>query len=168
MAKGSPSMIALLGMLAVAGYQNRDKLGAMLNSATDPNRSPGQKPQGQEGGLLDTLREMADNLTGGRSEGGMASGGMLGGLSELVDRFTNAGQETKAKSWISTGRNETIGPDELAQTLDDETIAELVEKTGLSRSELLTRLSLTLPEAVDQVTPDGRFPPVLAPEPRLI
>jgi uncharacterized protein YidB (DUF937 family) len=176
MAKGSPSMIALLGLLAVAGYQNRDKLGAMLNSGagSDPNRNPTGG-----GGLLDNLRDMADNLTGGRSDGGLtgagtggglggglAAGGLMGGLSELMDRFANAGQQTKAQSWISAGRNESIGPDELEQTLEEETIAELVDKTGLSRSELLSRLSQTLPEAVDQATPDGQFPPLAMQEPR--
>ena len=39
MAKGMPSMVALLGLLAVAGYQNRDKLGGLLgglnNGSTD-------------------------------------------------------------------------------------------------------------------------------------
>ena len=36
--------------------------------------------------------------------------------------------------------------------------AELTEKTGLSRAELLERLSKTLPEAVNHLTPKGRLP----------
>ncbi len=177
MAKGSPSMIALLGMLAVAGYQNRDRLGAILNSrAGDDHRNPTNGRSGHEGGLFDKLRDVTDNLTGGRSQdgvteagaGGLATGGLMAGLSELMERFTNAGQQTKAQSWVSSGRNESIGTDELEHTLDDETIAELVEKTGLSRSELLARLSQTLPDAVDQATPDGHFPPLAMQEPRSI
>lgn len=43
MAKGMPSIVALLGLLAVAGYQNRDKLGQILNTAgtrtDDPNQN---------------------------------------------------------------------------------------------------------------------------------
>ena len=30
MSRGMPSMTALLGLLALAGYQNRDKLGELL------------------------------------------------------------------------------------------------------------------------------------------
>ncbi len=30
MARGKPSMVALLGLLAVAGYQNREKIAEML------------------------------------------------------------------------------------------------------------------------------------------
>lgn len=36
MSRGSPSMVALLGLLAVAGYQNRDKIAEMLGG-----RNPG-------------------------------------------------------------------------------------------------------------------------------
>lgn len=168
MAKGSPSMIALLGLLAVAGYQNRDKLGAVLNAhpATedDPNRTgpddtaPGANVHSaDQGSLLDSFRQMAGGATGG---------GLMAGLAEMFDRFSSPGHQAKAQSWVSTGRNESLAPDELEQALDDETIAELVEKTGLSRSELLSRLSKTLPDAVDQATPDGRFPPLSIPEPR--
>ena len=34
MSRGMPSMTALLGLLALAGYQNRDKLGELLKGAT--------------------------------------------------------------------------------------------------------------------------------------
>ncbi|MCP2057668.1 hypothetical protein ACVIW3_003397 [Bradyrhizobium diazoefficiens] len=33
MSRGMPSMTALLGMLAIAGYQNRDKLADMFRNA---------------------------------------------------------------------------------------------------------------------------------------
>ena len=35
MSRGMPSMTALLGLLALAGYQNRDKLGELLKGVTD-------------------------------------------------------------------------------------------------------------------------------------
>jgi len=34
----------------------------------------------------------------------------------------------------------------------------LSQQTGLSRDELLTKLSRELPDAVDKYTPEGRFP----------
>jgi len=34
MSRGMPSITALLGMLAIAGYQNRDKLADMFRNAT--------------------------------------------------------------------------------------------------------------------------------------
>ena len=136
MAKGSPAMIALLGALAVAGYQNRDKLGAMLGSAmgtgSDPNQDPTGGSQGQEGGLLGSLRDMASNLTGGQSDkalaglgmGGAAAGGAAGGgdlmagLSEMFGRFSGPEHEAKALSWVGTGPNASLAPDEVEQALD--------------------------------------------------
>lgn len=150
MAKGSPSLVALLGLLAVAGYQNRDRLADLVSDHTtaDPTRDP------REGGLVDSLRP--------------GGGGLLGGLSELFERLSAPHQRAKVDSWVQRGPNAPLSASEMEAALDEDTIAELVAKTGLSRDDLLMRLSTALPEAVDQVTPDGRFPPVSIREPRLI
>ena len=49
MSRGFPSMTALLGLLAIAGYQNRDKLAEMLGGA-GPKGPSGATP-GQQGGF---------------------------------------------------------------------------------------------------------------------
>ena len=157
MARGMPSMVALLGMLAVAGYQNRDKLGAMLGGMGGGNQAGGAGPGGQSAGGLGGMLGGALGGTGGGMGGGLGSI-LSGGLGDLVDRFNGAGQGQKAQSWIGTGDNEPIKPTDLERTLGEDTINELQEKTGLSRQDLLERLSKTLPEAVNQFTPDGRIP----------
>ncbi len=48
MSRGFPSMTALLGLLAIAGYQNRDKIAEMLGGLN----KPGSSGQGGIGGLL--------------------------------------------------------------------------------------------------------------------
>lgn len=153
MAKGMPSMVALLGLLAVAGYQNRDKLGGLLNGLGgqpgDPTR-PGQ----QSGGLGDLIGGLGGAL-GGASAGSVLSGG----LGDLVDRFRQSGRGPQADSWINTGAdNAPVQVSDLEETLGEETLVELTEKTGLSRAELLERLSKTLPDAVNKMTPNGRLP----------
>ena len=60
--------------------------------------------------------------------------------------------------WVSTGPNKQIAPEQLEQAIGPDVLASLTQQTGLSREELLSRLSTTLPEAVDQYTPDGRLP----------
>lgn len=50
MSRGFPSMTALLGLLAIAGYQNRDKLGEILS-----NLGKGAPPAGGLGNLLNGL-----------------------------------------------------------------------------------------------------------------
>jgi len=45
MSRGMPSMTALLGLLALAGYQNRDKLAELLKGAGSGNAQPGSSTQ---------------------------------------------------------------------------------------------------------------------------
>jgi uncharacterized protein YidB (DUF937 family) len=108
---------------------------------------PGQQ-SGQQGlgGLLEQFK-------------GAGVGGLLGGgLGELVERFKQAGQGDVADSWVATGPNKSVAPNELERALGPEVIADLTQKTGLSRDDILARLSRDLPKAVDQYTPDGRLP----------
>jgi uncharacterized protein YidB (DUF937 family) len=148
MARGFPSMTALLGLLAIVGYQNRDKLSEMLGGG-QPGK-PGVPAQGGLGGLLGQL---------GSSLGGAGAGGILsGGLGELLDRFKQNGQGETAESWVGTGPNKQIAPPQLEQAIGPDVLDTLSKQTGLSREELLARLSRELPDAVDKYTPQGRVP----------
>jgi uncharacterized protein YidB (DUF937 family) len=148
MSRGMPSMTALLGLLALAGYQNRDKLAELLKGAGNSTQ-PGNQ-QGPLSGLL-------GNLSGALAGGGV--GGLLnGGLGELLDRFKQNGQGDAAESWINKGPNKELPPPQLKQAIGADVLAALEQQTGLSQEELLARLSRELPAAVDQYTPDGRLP----------
>ena len=160
-------MTALLGLLAVAGFQNRDKIAEMLKGAgSSAHGTPDQDDQqGGLGGLLGNLGGGAGTpgqaglggLLGGLGSGGL--GGLLGGgLGELMESFRQQGQGDVAESWVGTGPNKPIAPDQLEQAIGPEVLATLTQQTGLSREELLSRLTTMLPETVDKVTPDGRLP----------
>jgi uncharacterized protein YidB (DUF937 family) len=148
MSRGFPSMTALLGLLAIAGYQNRDKIAEILGGLRQ--RTPGVAGQGGIGGLLDQLRS---------SLGGASAGGILsGGLGELIDRFNQSGQGETAESWVKTGPNKPCTPAQLEKAIGPEVMDTLSKQTGLSRDDLLARLCRELPEAVDKYTPQGRLP----------
>ena len=148
MSRGFPSMTALLGLLAVAGYQHRDKIAEILGGI-EQNR-PGGTGQSGIGGFLGQLSE---------SLGGASAGGLLsGGLGELVDRFKQSGHGDTAESWVGTGPNKPVTPPQLEQAIGPEVLETLSKQTGLSREELLARLSRELPDAVDKYTPQGRLP----------
>ena len=148
MSRGFPSMTALLGLLAVAGYQHRDKISEILGGIGQ-NR-PGAAGQSGIGGFLGQLSE---------SLGGATAGGVLsGGLGELVDRFQQSGHGETAESWVGTGPNKPVTPTQLEQAIGPEVLETLSKQTGLSREELLARLSRELPDAVDKYTPQGRLP----------
>lgn len=165
-------LTALLAVLAVAGYQNRDKIAEMLRGLQNghganpdgtetqiPGQTQGQTPgQNQGGSIGDALGRLANgglgNILGGSSTGGILSGG-LGGL---LDQFRQNGYGDRADSWVKTGPNQGIGDTELSQALGDDLLGELAAKTGLSREELVARLSRELPKAVDDLTPEGTVP----------
>jgi uncharacterized protein YidB (DUF937 family) len=151
MSRGFPSMTALLGLLAIAGYQHRDKLAELLRNAQAKSGASGSGgARGDQEGALGNL---------GRILGGTSVGGLLsGGLRDLVESFNSKGQGEVADSWVRTGPNKAISPQELESAISPEVWATLSEQTGLSRQELLSRLSRELPEAVDKYTPDGRLP----------
>ncbi|WP_134496673.1 YidB family protein [Microvirga pakistanensis] len=149
--RGFPSMTALLGLLAIAGYQNRDKIAEMLRGGQQPG-APGQFP-GQQGGSLGGLGGLLGGLGGGD-----AGGFLKGGLGELVDRFRQNGQGEVAESWVGTGPNKQIAPQNLEQAIGPDVLDTLTQQTGLSREDILARLSRDLPQAVDQYTPEGRLP----------
>jgi uncharacterized protein YidB (DUF937 family) len=82
-----------------------------------------------------------------------------GGLSELTDRFRQNGHAETVTSWVGTGPNRDVTSRDLEQALGSETLDDLTERTGLSRDEVLVRLTRDLPGAVDQYTPNGQLPP---------
>jgi uncharacterized protein YidB (DUF937 family) len=153
-------MTALLGLLAVAGYQNRDKIAEMLRGMGQGQGQgqpgAGQAAPGATGGLGGVLEQLRGSLGGGAAGG--AGGFLSGGLGELIDRFKQNGQGAVADSWVNTGPNRPVSPPELEQAIGPDVLATLSQQTGLSREELLARLSRELPDAVDRYTPDGRLP----------
>src|SRR4029078_4693854 len=100
MNRGMPSMMALLGLLAVAGYQNRDKIAEVLAGA---KHAPGTPPadntrKGGQGGVLGNL----GGLLGGASAGSVLSGG----LADLVERFRQNRHGQAVESWGHQSANQ--------------------------------------------------------------
>jgi uncharacterized protein YidB (DUF937 family) len=164
---GFPSMTALLGLIAIAGYQNRDKIAEMLKGLSGGDAAPaggkapqGQIPQGQTQGQVAGQTAGQGQLGGlGDILGGASAGGLLtGGLGELMDRFKQAGHQETADSWVGKGPNKDIAPTDLKTAIGPDVLQTLSRATGLSQDELLNRLSRELPTAVDKYTPEGRLP----------
>jgi len=145
-------MVALLGLLAVAGYQNRGKIAEVLGGMKqEPGGGPGQNnQQGGQGGMLGNL--------GGLLSGANAGSLLSGGLRDLIERFKQNGHGEAADSWVRPGPNQPLGSDQLEQAIGPDVLSKLSQQTGLSREELLSRLTRDLPSAVDKFTPEGRLP----------
>lgn len=159
MARGAfPSMTALLGILAVAGYQNRDKISEMLGNrsgggAGDAFGHASNQGQTRPPGLEGLLGSLAGAVGGG------GLGSLLGGgLSQLTDRFKQNGHGEAVDSWVGTGANKSMASQDLEHAIGPDVLQDLTDQTGLSREELLSRLSRDLPDAVNNYTPNGRVP----------
>ena len=116
-------------------------------------------------GLLDSvIGSLAGGGGGGANDmlGALAS--MLandapgGGLAALVAKFQQGGLGDVVASWISTGRNVPISPDQLHGVLGNDTIGALAQQLGLSHGDVAGQLSQLLPQVVDRLTPNGQLP----------
>ena len=155
MSKSTPSLLALLGLVAVAGYQNRDRISDMLADARQKTAAPGAAPLPGGAGFLS---EIGQFFQSGPSGGSAAGSTVSKALSDLVEKFKAAGRGATADSWVSAEPNKPSNVDDLETALGSDTLDELGRKTGLSRAELLLRLNVALPEVVNRFTPRGRLP----------
>lgn len=181
----SPLTLGLLALLAYRTYRGQGRLADMLGRGQQPDGTrsfPTDSPTGIErapggglGGLLGGLfgggaRPASPGATGGGVGdllrgglggvlGGAAAGTLLnGGLGDLLRRFQDNGYGDTAQSWIGKGPNREIAPDELEQAVGRDTLQDLSEQSGRPYDEVLSELSRSLPNTVDQLTPEGRLP----------
>jgi uncharacterized protein YidB (DUF937 family) len=131
----SPAVLAVLGVLAYRTLKGKGRLADALGSGTPPGASSGTTPAS-----------------------GLSGGSLLGGLTDLLNRFRQNNPNSAAHSWVSTGPNEPMPVDELERALGAERVQWLMTQTGMGKDELLDGLATSLPDAIDELTPEGRVP----------
>src|SRR3954469_18708369 len=146
----SPLTMGLLALLAYKALKRGGPLGNVLHGEASGSSPPGSMgSQGnplspaaeQSGGLSDWLRGMF----GGTSAGTAAGSVLSGGLGELLKTFQQNGHGQVAQSWIGTGPNRMISPEELERAAGADTLDELAQQTGTSRKQLIDALATELP-----------------------
>ena len=106
---------------------------------------------GGGGGQADLLNAVIGML-------GQGGGGAGGGLGNLVQQFERGGLGNVVQSWIGTGQNLPVSPDQLNNVLGSDTVASMAGKLGMDHGDLLGQLSQMLPQVVDHLTPKGQMP----------
>lgn len=129
-----PNLTALLGLVAIAGYQNRDKISSFVQGLTSHGASV-PSPTGE-----------------------VTPSTVTGGLTELVTKLTQGGLGAAATSWVGTGANHTVSTTQLEHALGPDLVNSIAAKTGISSDQLLQQLSAILPQVVDHLTPAGKLP----------
>ena len=82
-----------------------------------------------------------------------------GGVQGIVEQFQRQGLGGTIQSWVGTGQNQSISPDQVHQAFGQDTIAAMAAKIGMSPQDLANKLSAILPQAIDKLTPGGVVPP---------
>jgi uncharacterized protein YidB (DUF937 family) len=81
-----------------------------------------------------------------------------GGLPGIVSQLQQQGLGATVNSWIGSGPNQPISPDQVHQAFGPDMIRELAARTGMNPQELAQKLSQVLPQVVDRMTPGGSVP----------
>jgi len=142
-----PLMVALTALLA-AKATGSGGLGSLLGGGA---ASPQISPSGAAGQAEGSSQPPG---SGQPPQGG----GPLGGLSGLLQSFQQNGHGDVINSWIGSGQNQSIAPEQLHQALGPDAVNNLSRLTGVPSNDLLAELSRVLPGVVDRLTPQGRVP----------
>ncbi len=81
-----------------------------------------------------------------------------GGVTGLVQKFHDNGLGHVVESWIGTGGNQPISPDQVHQVFGAEQIQSLAQQLGIDPSHAAAGLAQILPNLVDKLTPNGQVP----------
>ena len=76
----------------------------------------------------------------------------------MTTRYETKGLGETVKSWVSTGPNQPISPDQVHSVLGADLLQQLAAKSGLSIDDLKNKLAQVLPAAIDKITPGGTIP----------
>ncbi len=113
-------------------------------------------------GLFDSIAGAVLGKVGGE-QGNMAQVAIdlfnqNGGLNGILDKFKEGGLGEAAASWVGTGENLAISPEQVSNVLGDGAIADLAAKFGISPETISAQIAEHLPRMVDKLTPDGEVP----------
>ena len=117
-------------------------------------------------GLMDQMGQVVGGLLSG--QGGqnpllqavtslLGNNSNLGGLAGLVQAFQKNGLGEIVNSWVSTGQNMPVSPQQIEQGLGSDVIRQLASKAGLSPQDASSQLSNLLPNLIDKLTPNGKI-----------
>ena len=149
---------SVLGQVLASGAQNQPQ-------------QPGTGGPGGLGGLGD-LGALVASMSGGQGAAGgaglgglggvlgslLANDGPAGGLGGVLGKFQQAGLGEAADSWVGTGDNQQVSPDQVNRALGSDVVGDLSSKLGINASTLLPLLAAALPMLINHFTPKGEVP----------
>lgn len=83
----------------------------------------------------------------------------LGNLQGLVNQLQQGGLGPQVQSWLGSGANMSVTPDQLRAALGNDQVKQLAAHFGVPIDQVLNLLAEHLPTAVDQASPNGQLQP---------
>ncbi|MCS6294211.1 MAG: DUF937 domain-containing protein [Nitrospira sp.] len=116
--------------------------------------------------LMDQLGQAVGGMLGGSSNqnalmqaltGLLGQNSSVGGLAGLVQTFQKNGLGEIVNSWVGTGKNLPVTPQQIQQGLGGDLLKQLAAKAGISTEAAGAQLAGLLPDLVDKLTPTGKI-----------
>jgi uncharacterized protein YidB (DUF937 family) len=115
---------------------------------------------------MDQLGQAVGGMLGGSSNqnplmqaltGLLGQNSSVGGLAGLVQTLQKNGLGEIVNSWVGTGKNLPVTPQQIQQGLGGDLLKQLATKAGISTEAAGTQLAGLLPDLVDKLTPTGKI-----------
>jgi uncharacterized protein YidB (DUF937 family) len=81
-----------------------------------------------------------------------------GGISGLLQQFHEKGLGDLVNSWVSTGKNLPVSPDQVQHVLGTEQVQQVAANAGVPAQLASSKLAEYLPMIIDKLTPNGQMP----------
>lgn len=78
-------------------------------------------------------------------------------LPQMMQQLSDGGLGEQVKSWLGNGSNLPISPEQLQAALGSDKVREIAGQLGIPVAGALQLLSTHLPQAVDQMSPNGKL-----------
>ncbi len=81
-----------------------------------------------------------------------------GGVGGIADKLRSAGLGSQVDSWIGTGANQPVQPQQIEQGLGQDKIQQLAAHAGVPPAVASAIAAVVLPALIDRLTPNGQVP----------
>ncbi|MEI9893387.1 MAG: YidB family protein [Chthoniobacter sp.] len=80
------------------------------------------------------------------------------GLGGLIQQFESAGLGHLVQSWVGSGQNLPVSPEQIQQVLGNQFVQQFAQQHGIDLTTASATIARILPELVNHVTPNGQVP----------
>ena len=114
-----------------------------------------------------SLSDLAGQLLGGQQPGCNPNllttllnvvNSQPGGVAGLVETFQQKGLGGIVSSWVGTGANQAISPQQVENALGNQQVSDIAAKLGVSTQDASSHIAQWLPAVIDHLTPNGQVP----------